>query len=140
VESSVIGYLASRPSRDTITAARQGITQDWWASALNEFDLFVSTVVVNEVGSGDSAAAAERQRAVAELPVLDLNDEAQTLAASLITEGAVPAEYPEDALHIALATVHGMDFLVTWNFTHINNAVLRVKIENVCENNGTFVQ
>ena len=136
VESSVIGYLTSRRSRDTITAARQEITQAWWSSLLTEFVPFVSTVVLDEVSSGDFGAADDRKKAVSGLAVLDVNEEGQILAGALVGEGAVPEAYPEDALHIALATVHGMDFLVTWNSTHINNAVLRGKVENVCENNG----
>ena len=131
VETSVIGYLANRRSHDTITAARQEITQAWWPVALVEFELFVSPVVLDEAGSGDTNAARDRLSIVEGIPSLDVNENAQKLAAALISEKAIPQAYPEDALHIALATVHGMDFLVTWNFAHINNAVLRSKVEEV---------
>ncbi|RMG21095.1 MAG: hypothetical protein D6732_27640, partial [Methanobacteriota archaeon] len=59
--------------------------------------------------------------------------EAERLAASLIKNGPMPKEYPEDALHIAVATVNGMDYLLTWNFTHINNAQMKAKITSVIE-------
>ena len=136
VESGVIGYLTSRRSKDTITAARQEITREWWSSVPAEFEPFISTLVLEEVGSGDIAAASDRKAAVSGLPILDVNEEARALAVSLMQEGAVPEAYPEDALHIALSTVHGIDYLVTWNFAHINNAAMRVKVENVCESNG----
>ena len=110
VETSVIGYLASRRSQDTITAARQEITLAWWSVSRAEFDLFVSPLVLEEAESGDSEAANDRRSHVVGIPLLDVNDDAQRLADALIREKAIPDGYPEDALHIALATVHGMGF------------------------------
>ncbi len=74
------------------------------------------------------AVAAQRAQAIAGLPILEVNDDAQVLAGNLLAQGLVPRTSVEDALHIALATVHGMDFLLTWNFRHINNAETKARI------------
>ena len=101
VETSVIGYLANRRSHDTITAARQEITQAWWPVALAEFELFVSPVVLDEAGSSDTNAARDRLSIVEGIPSLDVNENAQKLAAALISEKAIPQAYPEDAHRIS---------------------------------------
>jgi hypothetical protein len=67
---------------------------------------------------------------------LEINDAADRLAKRFLEEGAIPVSSPEDALHISLATVHGMDFLLTWNFRHINNAELKTRIRNIIEAEG----
>ena len=54
----------------------------------------------------------------------------------LIKDGPIPEKCPEDALHIAIATVNGMDFLLTWNFAHINNAQMKAKITSVIKAEG----
>lgn len=133
IETTVVSYLTARPSRDLIMAARQEITREVWDRLLNECECFVSAVVVLEAGNGDEAAAALRLAAINGLPVLHVGDEAERLAQLLVSEKAIPAEYGEDALHVATAALNGMDFVVTWNFTHINNAATRHKIRAVIE-------
>ena len=66
------------------------------------------------------------------LPLLQLNEEAVALARTLIGEGALPDKAVGDALHIALATVHGMDYLLTWNLKHLANATMRNVITVTC--------
>ena len=133
IETSVISYYTARSSRDLVAAARQTITQEWWEEARNRFDLYISTVVIAEAKTGDPLAAQRRMAAIADLSVLDVNDAAEDLAKQLIAQKLIPATSEEDALHIALATVHGMDFLVTWNFRHINNAEIKARITAAIE-------
>jgi predicted nucleic acid-binding protein len=133
VETSVISYYAARPSRDIVTAARQTITQEWWDEARGRFEVYISVLVVEEAKAGDSDAAQRRLAAISGLPILEINDAAEELAKRLIDGGLIPETSTEDALHIALATVHGMDFLLTWNFRHINNAELKTQIRAVIE-------
>ena len=132
VETSVISYLASHPSRDLIVAANQQITQDWWRLRRSDFDLFISQLVDQEARAGDTDAAQRRLALYAEIPLLELGEDALALAQALIREGPMPQRAVEDALHIAVATVHGMDYLLTWNFKHIANATMRYRIERVC--------
>jgi hypothetical protein len=136
IETTVLGYLTSWPSGDLVVAGRQKITQDWWRRAANAFQLVVSELVHREAGTGDPQAVRDRLAAIRDLPVLALGQQAEDLARALMMAGAVPATEPEDALHIALAVVNGIEFLVTWNFKHIANAALRSKIENVCVATG----
>ena len=136
IETTIIGFLASRPSRDLITRAKQQITHTWWARKRDSFDLFCSALVVREVSAGDPEAAAERLRKLKGVPVLDLNEEAQVLAQQLVGPGMIPTQYFEDALHVAVATVNGMAYLMTWNLTHIANATLRSTYEEVIRANG----
>jgi predicted nucleic acid-binding protein len=136
LETSVISYLVSRPSRDLVVAAHQQITRQWWEECRGSFQLYVSQMVIQEAGSGDPAAAQRRLGELASIPLLGLTDEAQALARELVENGALPQQAVEDALHIALATVHGMDYLLTWNCRHIANARMREAVVSVCMMRG----
>lgn len=128
VETSVISYYAARPSRDIVTAARQTITQEWWNEERERYEIYISVLVVEEAKAGDAVAAQRRAEALSGLPILEINDATSSVAKRLIDGGLIPATSVEDALHIALAAVHGMDFLLTWNFRHINNAEAKARI------------
>jgi predicted nucleic acid-binding protein len=136
VETSVISYLTARESQDVVVAARQAITRQWWQETRRRFEVYISMLVADEAGAGDPAAAAQRAGAIAALPILEVTDEAQALAARLLEAQVVPKTSVEDALHIALAAVHGMDFLLTWNFRHINNAETKARISAAVEAAG----
>lgn len=136
IETSIISYLAARPSRDLIVAARQQLTHTWWRERRPAFDLYVSQVVLDEVLAGDPEAAERRAGLLAGLPVLDITPEVAELAAALIERVPLPRRAGADAVHIAVAAHHGIDFLVTWNSTHIANAELRPRVEQVCRENG----
>ena len=136
LETSVISYYTARPSRDIVTAARQTLTQEWWEDAREKFDLYVSVLVVEEAKAGGAEAAQRRLAAISGLPILEINVAAEQLGKRLIEEGTIPLSRAEDALHISLATVHGMDFLLTWNFRHINNAEMKARIRTVIEASG----
>lgn len=135
VETSVISYLVARPSRDIVTAAHQQITREWWEQR-GRFDLFVSQAVLTEAARGDATAAALRLEALAEVVVLPVTAEAGDLAERLVQANAMPAAAAIDALRVAVAVANGMDYLVTWNCTHIANAALRMKIEKACRDAG----
>ena len=136
IESSVISYLVARPSRDVVVAAHQAITEAWWQSQRAEFDLFVSSLVIQEISRDDAAASEKRLQAVENIPLLATSPEAQRLAEDLLAKGAVPANSEEDALHIAIAAAVGIEFLLTWNFKHINNAQTKAFITTVVESHG----
>ena len=135
VETSVIGYLAADISQDLIVAAHQRVTHEWWGRR-EGYRLFVSELVLQEVSAGHEGHAARRLDVVAGLPVLTLREDATRLGDALTTQGPLPANAGADALHIALAAVHGIEFLVTWNMRHIANATMRARIERTCRVNG----
>lgn len=136
IETSVISYLASRPSRDLVVAARQAISQDWWENERRRFELRISALVEEEVGRGDPTAAASRLDLLDGIPSLAVSDLAVQLAERLVAQKAIPEGSEEDALHIAIAATQGADYLVTWNFKHINNAETKLLITSVVESCG----
>src|SRR6478672_3515763 len=109
VETTIFSYMRAPPSRDVITLGNQVATREWWSKCPNEFDLITSQVVVREAGKGDLAAAQERLRILATIPKLEATDGALMLARQLVEAGALPAKAAEDALHIAIAAVNGVD-------------------------------
>jgi len=135
VETSVVSYLTAMPSRDLVVAAQQQVTIDWWTSR-HAYSLFASDFVLDEAGRGDPMAAARRMNALADVDLLETTDEVIQLAGLLVQKGGLPAKARVDAFHVAIATVHGMEFLLTWNCKHIANAVLRGKIIEICRASG----
>jgi predicted nucleic acid-binding protein len=132
LETSVVSYLTARPSRDLVRAGHQETTREWWAMR----STYISQLVLDESAAGDASAAAQRLAMLENVPLLELTPEATGLARALVREAALPSKAAADALHIALAAVHGMDCLVTWNCTHIANAAMRPKIEAICRASG----
>jgi len=136
LETSVIGYLTSRPSRDLVTAANQQLTRDWWDDHRARFDLVISEAVLAECGAGDAIAADERSLVLADIPTLDITEEVKKLADDLVNRVPLPPKAEVDAVHIAVAAMNGIDFLLTWNCTHIANAALMHRIESICRDWG----
>lgn len=136
IETSVISYLTGRQSRDAIAAAHQQLTRDWWDRRRARFEIYVSELVVQEASRGDAVAARARLEAIAGYPVLRVNADAQRLADGILTRAVLPSKAAADALHIALAAVTGMNFLVTWNCTHIANGFVLQKVNALCRDAG----
>ena len=136
IETTIISYLAARHSKNTIIAGRQVLTQDWWDECSHSFDLVVSELVFQEASDGDPEFAKKRIDYINEFDSLEITDESVLLAEALVKEGAVPKQFGEDALHIAVCAVNGIEFLLTWNCKHLANAIRRHKIESTVEKNG----
>jgi predicted nucleic acid-binding protein len=136
LETSIVSYYSSRPSRDIITTARQQVTREWWEEYRGKFDTYISALVLEEAKGGDPDAAKKRLTALEGIPILEISNEAEELATAFVKFGPIPEVHSEDALHIALAVINGMDFLVTWNFHHINNAKMKKEIIRIAEENG----
>jgi hypothetical protein len=136
VETTVIGNIAGRLHPDSIVAARQQITRDWWATAADRCRLFISQLTWDECGEGDPSAAQERLDVIRDLDMVGTPKEAEELAALLVMRLAVPASQPRDALHIAIATIHRIQFIATWNFKHILNPHVQLKIAGACREGG----
>lgn len=136
IETSVVSYYAGRASRDVVVAGHQQATLDFWSLLASELSPFVSALVVKEAGKGDPELAKNRLDAVRPFPVLQTTPEAERLAQTLLDARAIPAEYPEDALHVAVAATASMEFIVTWNFAHINNPFTKMMIRQTVENGG----
>ena len=125
LKATIPSYLTSRPSRDLVIAGHQRLTRDWWENRRHAFELYTSQLVIDEVGAGDPAAARQRLRVLKDLSLLDITPEVAELASSLLASGIVPRK-------AAIAAVHGMDFLVTWNCVHIAKATNAKGIASIC--------
>ena len=136
IETTIISYLTARPSRDIIIAAHQRVTDQWWFDRREQYELFISQAVIDEASVGNQDFARRRLEKIQSLPLLDVTDAVAALAEELIVSGPLPEQAAIDAVHIAAAAVHGMDFLLTWNLKHIANASMRNKIEQVCRSKG----
>ncbi len=136
VETSVISYLTARPSNNLRAATWQNITTEWWQLQRHRFTLYVSEFVVAEASLGHPEAATKRISAIHNIKQLSANEAVRNLADRLLINMAFPKKAEVDALHVAIAAVHQIDYLLTWNCTHIANAVMRPRIENICQEQG----
>jgi len=131
IETTIVSYLTARPSRDLIIAAHQQLTQEWWDIRRANFDLYTSQLVIQESSAGETAMSQKRLKALAGIPLLSINRETVALAHAFVEKGPIPEKAGVDALHIALATTHGMDYLLTWNCKHIANAEMQTGVAKV---------
>lgn len=136
IETSVISYLVARPGKNARVASNQELTQEWWQDRRERFELYTSAVVIAEAQRGDPSCAAARVAIIRELRLAQVTREALDLAAALIAGSGVPKKANEDALHIATAATNGLDYLLTWNCTHIANAVTIPLVNAICRRHG----
>src|SRR5260370_14470267 len=135
VETTIPICLAAWPSRDLVRAAHQQITREWWARR-DGFELYSSRLVVQECQTGDAQAAADRLAVLTGIPLLEQGPDVAELPEALMRDVPLPEKAAADALHIATAAVHGIQYLLTWNCTHIANVALRPRFEAVCRAAG----
>jgi len=136
LETSVVSYLVGRLSRDVVVLGNQELTREWWIGRRAEYDFFVSEVVISEIGTGDAQLARQRLTICESLPLLSVTEEAERLAPLLLKAAGLAPNAETDALHMAIAAVHGMDYLLSWNCSHIANATIRRAIEGQCRFSG----
>ena len=136
IETSVVSYLSGRLSRDVIIVGRQEITREIWPLLTEQFDCYISALVREEIERGDPEAARSRLAALTGMATLTISDEARDLAKAIVENGLMPRQFAEDALHIAVAAMHGVDYVLTWNFRHLNNVQTKVKIADFIEDCG----
>lgn len=136
IETTFLSYLVARPSRDLLVAAHQQATKDWWIERRGEFECYVSQVVLDEAAAGDPQEAKARMQMIGDFPVLEITEEAESLAMRIMESGAIPPNAVRDAAHIAVATVNQMDYLLTWNCKHLANAQIIRRVAVVCNQEG----
>lgn len=136
LETTIPSYLTAWRSPELSMAARQQTTRAWRDDRRRLFDLYISDAVLLEAAGGDPEAAKRRLEVLDGIPVLQPLPAADDIAVALIDRLALPERALADAAHIAICVVHGMDFLLTWNCTHIANATFQATIDDVCEEFG----
>jgi predicted nucleic acid-binding protein len=136
METTVVSYFTARPSRDIIIAGHQETTRELWPDLSMKYETFISAIVYAEAERGHPEQAKMRLSAIKPFPMLAIEDDARFLAEKIISDRGIPAEYPEDALHLAVAAVNGVDVVVTWNFAHLNNPFTRRAVRRIIEREG----
>ncbi len=131
LESTIPSYVVARPARDLLQAARQQLTRDWWDLKREQHELFTSQVVLDEITGGEAAMARQRLAVMAGITLLRSTDEAETLTQRILDSGLLPTDADRDAAHIALATVHAMDVLLSWNCRRIANAAIQARLREL---------
>ncbi len=136
IETSVVSYLTALPARDLLAAAWQNATSRWWETQRQRFELFTSQLVIDEARKGHPDAAQRRLAVLETIAHIPMPDPVTDLAISLLTEGALPEKATDDALHVAVSAYHGIDYLLTWNCRHIDNAEMKPLMRSVCAVHG----
>jgi hypothetical protein len=136
IETSIFGHLTARPTNNLIVAANIKITQDWWDEHRSSFTLYASEVVQNEAAKGDPTIAAQRLKLLQSLMLLELTEEAFELSQAFLSQSNLPSKASNDSLHIALATVYSLDYLLTWNCKHMANAQIQRKLAQISSDLG----
>ena len=131
IETSILGYLTARATKNLIIAANIEVTRDWWEFRRSNFRLYISQVVVDEIVQGDSEIATQRLEIIRDFPLLELNQAVRDLAGQFLTRSNLPPKAANDAVHIATATVYNLDYLLTWNCKHIANAQIQRKLAEI---------
>jgi predicted nucleic acid-binding protein len=131
IETSIFGYLTVRTTESLIIAANIKITQDWWNIRRSSFVLYASEIVEDEATKGDAEMANQRLNFLQSLIFLDLTEEAVELAQEFLKQSNLPPKASNDALHMALATIYGLDYLLTWNCKHMANAQIQRKLSQI---------
>jgi predicted nucleic acid-binding protein len=139
LETSVISYYAAKQSRDVIVLAHQEITHEVWEKLKKKFKIYISEVVVEEAGSGDKEASKKRLTVIKDFPLLELTDEVEKLTEKYIKEFHLPKRALRDAVHLAIACVHNIDYLVSWNCAHIANAEVIKKLTAINKKLGIHI-
>ncbi len=136
LETTIPSLLTARPSRDLGTARLQGITARWWNSWHTQFDIYISRVVREEAAAGALEAAQRRLNFLQRFPTLERHDLSDALAERLKERSGLPPTAGRDAEHIAVAAVHRMEFLLSWNCAHLVNAQTAPGIAAICLHEG----
>ena len=136
IETTITSYLAASPSRDLLQAARQQMTHEWWNNQRQDYDLCISQIVLDEAAAGDAGAAQRRLPFLEGLPLLNLTEPVSDVAKAIMDSGLLPQRATRDAVHIGVASVHGIDILLTWNCRHIANAAIMRQLGTIVASCG----
>ncbi|MBI1783652.1 type II toxin-antitoxin system VapC family toxin, partial [Candidatus Sumerlaeota bacterium] len=136
IETTVISYLVAHPSKHVILAGQQEVTRRFWEDRMGRYEPYISAAVLEEIREGDAEMARFREAAIAALKILPATGAAFDLADHLVRRRVIPEKAHKDAMHIAIAAIHGMEFLVTWNCRHIANAAISRRVADLMRSEG----
>jgi hypothetical protein len=121
LETTIPSFLVGDISQVLITAGHQAVTRQWWEEKRDQYDLYISAVVIDELQRGKSIFSKQRLQLVTAMPRLEVTPDVIQLATVLNKRFILSPAAETDVLHVALACYYEMDFLLTWNLKHIAN-------------------
>jgi len=136
VETSVISYAVGHLSHSLQVAANQQITRQWWNHAQRRWHLLISPLVIAEAGEGDRGLSLARVRKLQGIEVLPTTQEIMDCTAYYMKHLLLPRKAYVDAGHLAHAVQHKLDYLVTWNCTHIANGQVLQRLRKLNDIRG----
>jgi hypothetical protein len=136
IETTIVSYLTAWPAREPVALGHQHVTRDWWEKDRHDFELYTSQVVIAEAERGDAEAARVRLAVLKTLRSLSATAESEAMVPILLRETRLPETALLDMSHVSIATVHGMQYLLTWNCRHIANARIVRIVERLCRSLG----
>ena len=139
LETTILSFLTARPSSNLVVAGKQEVTRQWWERRKEKYQLFLSQYVLDEASSGNMDAAKKRMEVLEGIDLLSVDEEVIRLAKVILSTGIIPMKSSTDAGHIAVATRHGIDFIITWNCTRIANAEILSRINYIVSKEGYFL-
>ena len=139
LETTIPSFLTGRPSNNLVVAGKQEVTRQWWEKRKAEYDLFISQLVIDEALRGDPDAAGKRIDAIEGIVSLEIDDEVIQITEKIVEAGVISKKSATDAAHIAVASRHGVDYLMTWNCAHIANAEILGRMSFVVAEAGYYL-
>jgi predicted nucleic acid-binding protein len=136
IETTIVSYLVANPSRDLIVAAHQQSTQRWWNEQRQRYECVTSDEVLREATQGDATMAQRRIDALADLTLLEADEPARRIALEILKDQILPPNAIADATHLATASRHGIDILLTWNCRHLANPHLLRRLREFMQRRG----
>lgn len=136
IETSVVSYLVARPPARTVAHQWHVWTKDWWRLRRPFFECVISEEVLREAAAGDLKTSRQRLDALITMTVLRRTPSVDELAEAFLSAGALPAKAKADAVHLAFATGHRVDYLLTWNCKHLANAQILLRLRPLAEQRG----
>ena len=130
IETTIVSYLVANPSRDSLVAAHQNVTRQWWQNERQRYKCVTSEEVLREALLGDAEMSRRRAESLAGLAVLEVGESARNLARELLAEKILPPAAASDAIHAAVSSLQGVNILLTWNCRHLANPHLLGKLRN----------
>ena len=139
IETTIPSYLSARSSRDLIVAAHQRITHEWWEGQREKYQLFISPIVVTECSAGDPERAKARLALLTEMTLLEYSPRIDSLTEQIMGGLRIPQSKRLDAMHLAYAVEYQIDFVMTWNCSHLANAQSEKALASFCKQKNVWM-
>lgn len=135
LETSFISACVTERN-DTTSAYRRQVSTTWWKEQQGKHKLFIAEEVLIELSHPAFRHGADAKALLRGIPLLPVNEDVRGLAKILVSQKVMPGPVAGDAIHVAVATVQGMEYMLTWNVRHLANANKLEHLRIICRRVG----